>query len=399
MYIEMRPPTKEELANPDIEHVIMTRDGNWNPRKYDDELSHQELLERMPPAENDIDADYFLKDNREIDIERLEVNETSIKDSSLESTNIFDASDSITPIVNNVITEGSTVNASDDLATDNVRSNNAARGTTNNLPDKSATRNVFENNFDLGEKNGDGIDPKQFLSENSNSRDSKEDSEDLILKINSFSLSGSLQNAKGKISNFISNFFGSSVTRDFNPNQDDGIKFIDPIKSVNTVRKFSENNFLSDESVKLATDDVHSNSAVKANNSKYSSKKSNTNVKRKASKKVQWKPKLTETSNGKPFIPEYKKTHGYHEVALGQEPTMQDAADSHSYKTGTIVKQNNHLYLERQEDGEIWYKEVPILEDSNRSIKLISQSNVHWSVKGASILDYNKITIGPDTSK
>ena len=83
------------------------------------------------------------------------------------------------------------------------------------------------------------------------------------------------------------------MTRDLNPNQDDGIKFIDPIKSVNTVRKFSEGNFLSDASVKLATDDVHSNSAVKANNSKYSSKKSNTKVKKKRSKKVRWKQKLT----------------------------------------------------------------------------------------------------------
>ena len=59
------------------------------------------------------------------------------------------------------------------------------------------------------------------------------------------------------------------MTQNSNPNQNDGIKFIDPIKSVNTVRKFSENNFLNDASVKLATDDVHSNSAVKANNSKY----------------------------------------------------------------------------------------------------------------------------------
>ena len=35
-YIEMRPITKDEFNDPNIPHVTMTPEGDWNPRIVDD---------------------------------------------------------------------------------------------------------------------------------------------------------------------------------------------------------------------------------------------------------------------------------------------------------------------------------------------------------------------------
>ena len=56
----------------------MTQDGNWNSRQFNDELSHQELLERISPPEDNKDTEHFFLNNGDIDIERLEVNKTPI---------------------------------------------------------------------------------------------------------------------------------------------------------------------------------------------------------------------------------------------------------------------------------------------------------------------------------
>lgn len=36
-YIKMRLITKEKFNNPKIPHIIMTPEGDWNPRAFDDE--------------------------------------------------------------------------------------------------------------------------------------------------------------------------------------------------------------------------------------------------------------------------------------------------------------------------------------------------------------------------
>ena len=90
------------------------------------------------------------------------------------------------------------------------------------------------------------------------------------------------------------------------------------------------------------------------------------------SKKVHWKGILSETNDGTPFIPQHK--------TKATAPTIDSKskiADDHPMKTGTIVEQNNCLYLERSEDREIFYEEVPIYDDVDRSIMLISQSTNH----------------------
>lgn len=112
-------------------------------------------------------------------------------------------------------------------------------------------------------------------------------------------------------------------------------------------------------------------------------------------KKVHWKKVLSETNDGTPFIPQHKV-----EATPLTEDSEAVIADNHPMKTGTIVEQNNCLYLERAEDGEIFYEEVPIYDDVDRSVMLISQSTNHWSAcKGASFIDLNAVSIESDTSK
>ena len=88
-YIEIKPVTKEELENPNIEQVICSRDRNWNSRQFDDQLSHQELIERMPPPndDNSNEDEHFILDNGDIDIYRLRNNKDTVKASDIRRTN------------------------------------------------------------------------------------------------------------------------------------------------------------------------------------------------------------------------------------------------------------------------------------------------------------------------
>ena len=53
-YIEMRPITKAEFNDPDIPHVLMTPEGDWNPRKYDDQCDMDQLMKEIPATPKDI---------------------------------------------------------------------------------------------------------------------------------------------------------------------------------------------------------------------------------------------------------------------------------------------------------------------------------------------------------
>jgi len=43
----MGPVTKKELDDPSIPHVMMTPEGEWNPRLYDDEVEMDELTKQL----------------------------------------------------------------------------------------------------------------------------------------------------------------------------------------------------------------------------------------------------------------------------------------------------------------------------------------------------------------
>ena len=111
------------------------------------------------------------------------------------------------------------------------------------------------------------------------------------------------------------------------------------------------------------------------------------------SKKVLWKF-LTETADGTPFVPQHKES-------VVEEPTAAEAlADEHLLKTGTIIKQNHYLYLERADDGEIFYDEIIIHEDIDSSINIIAQSTDHCTAcKGPLIIDLQTNSENYNSSK
>ena len=48
--------------------------------------------------------------------------------------------------------------------------------------------------------------------------------------------------------------------------------------------------------------------------------------------------------------------------------------DDHPLKTGIVIERSDYLYLEREdEDGNIFYDEVPLYQDVERSIQLIAK--------------------------
>ena len=59
-YIEMRPITKDEFNDPNIPHVTMTPEGDWNPRIVDDQVDWDELMTEIPPTSTTI-TDMFYK--------------------------------------------------------------------------------------------------------------------------------------------------------------------------------------------------------------------------------------------------------------------------------------------------------------------------------------------------
>ena len=125
----------------------------------------------------------------------------------------------------------------------------------------------------------------------------------------------------------------------------------------------------------------------------------------KSIKSIRWNPVLSETNDGEPFIPEYKRLESSKsnpkvesieskqkleskESNTGTRKTAtskifvfkNDKLDDHPLKTGTVIEWSDFLYLEREdEDGNIFYEKFPLYQDVKRSIQLIAKSAQHWS--------------------
>ena len=119
-YIEMRLVTKEELENPKIAQVICSQDDNWNPRQFDDELSHKNLIERMPPPKDDDsnEDEHFILDNGDIDIDRLRNNKATVKASNITKTNNSPNKVNIIPYDINIATKTSRTNKATNITTE-----------------------------------------------------------------------------------------------------------------------------------------------------------------------------------------------------------------------------------------------------------------------------------------
>ena len=126
----------------------------------------------------------------------------------------------------------------------------------------------------------------------------------------------------------------------------------------------------------------------------------------KTMKSIKWSPVLSETNDGEPYIPEYRKLDSSESnpklESSESNPKLEsnesntktrktltsevffskrDELDDHPLKTGIVIERSDYLYLEREdEDGNIFYDEVPLYQDVERSIQLIAKSVQHWSM-------------------
>jgi len=80
-YVRMRPPTDRELSNPDIPHVVLTSDVDWDPSAVDSSIDDLEAWAQSIPddgseeGERPFDRAGMLKSNKTV---------TSLKESTLE---------------------------------------------------------------------------------------------------------------------------------------------------------------------------------------------------------------------------------------------------------------------------------------------------------------------------
>ena len=57
-YLEQHLPTKAEMMDNTIPHVIITSEAPWNPRVVDDTETAEELMQQFPPTSIE-DTDLF----------------------------------------------------------------------------------------------------------------------------------------------------------------------------------------------------------------------------------------------------------------------------------------------------------------------------------------------------
>ena len=154
--------------------------------------------------------------------------------------------------------------------------------------------------------------------------------------------------------------------------------------------------------------DMESIKSMNSTQPRLSSKKSMKSMKStKSMKSIKWSPLLSETNDGAPYIPEYKKLESIESNPklesnrnfeskesnieanrkTRKPPTSKifvskrDELDDHPLKTGIVIERSDFLYLEREDkDGSIFYEEVPLYQDVERSIQLIAKSVQHWSM-------------------
>jgi hypothetical protein len=53
--------------------------------------------------------------------------------------------------------------------------------------------------------------------------------------------------------------------------------------------------------------------------------------------------------------------------------------DPHPFRTGTIIEENGLLFKEREMDGLIFYDSLQVLDDPNKTLDIIKESNQYWT--------------------
>ena len=146
----------------------------------------------------------------------------------------------------------------------------------------------------------------------------------------------------------------------------------------------------------METGDIDHNHILNNYQADMESMNSIKSMKSKSMKSIRWNPVLSETNDGAPFIPEYMKLQSSESnpklKSSESNPKLEskesnirtrktassknfvsksEELDNHPLKTGIVIERSNFLYLEREdEDGNIFYDEVPLYQDVERSIHI-----------------------------
>ena len=82
-YLEQRPPTKAEMMDKTIPHVIMTSKAPWNQRVADDTETAEELMQQFPPTSIE-DTELFYNNHGDVDDDYIRKNyQTKIEPESV----------------------------------------------------------------------------------------------------------------------------------------------------------------------------------------------------------------------------------------------------------------------------------------------------------------------------
>jgi hypothetical protein len=82
----------------------------------------------------------------------------------------------------------------------------------------------------------------------------------------------------------------------------------------------------------------------------------------------------------KPFVPFLG------DVIIDREPaTIEDneveffPTDPHPFRTGTIIEENGFLFKEREKNGLIFYGSLEVLDDPDKTLDIIKDSEQYWT--------------------
>jgi hypothetical protein len=83
---------------------------------------------------------------------------------------------------------------------------------------------------------------------------------------------------------------------------------------------------------------------------------------------------------GKRFVPVFKT------AIINNEPgTVEDnevkffPTDPHPFRTSTIIEENGFLFKEREMDGLIFYDSLEVLDDPDKTLNIITDSDQYWT--------------------
>jgi hypothetical protein len=85
----------------------------------------------------------------------------------------------------------------------------------------------------------------------------------------------------------------------------------------------------------------------------------------------------------KPFVPFIEN------AIINKEPDANDTnedneveffpTDPHLFRTGTIIEENGFLFKERERDGLIFYDSLEVLNDPDKTLDIIKDSDQYWT--------------------